>query len=211
MRNVTIHQRPTMKHRPTSILIIVILIFGCSPKIGPKIHYFQKDEQQWYTSKIYGYPNGKRTLVQIDTYKKQNNSPESTMYDLQKSILFYELWPNHEWKFVSKTGFTIYKNGTYCLNKDSITVPDNVIYKYYDKDFVEQIEVYKDGKRIKYTQGYPDGHQTMQFSRDKPGIYNWKDGKEYFEREFTEQELQSHKKMNERLNCKLTTDTTKTK
>ena len=209
--SLTGHFRQQMNHRSTLILLLTILTFGCSPKIGPRIHYFKKAGQQWYTSKIYGYPDGKRKLAQLDTYRKQNNSPESTMYDLQESVLFYELWPNYEWKFVSKKGFTIYQNGAYYFNKDSVTVPDNVIYKYFDKDFVEQIEVYKDGKRIKYTEGHPDGYQTMQFLRDKPGVYNWKDGKEYFEREFTEQEWESHKKMNEMLNRKTLTDTTKTK
>ena len=200
------HQRQQMNYRQTLVLFLAILTFGCSPKIGPKIHYFIKDGQIWYTSKIYGYPDGKRKLVQIDTYKKQNKSRESAMYDLQKSVLFYERWPNYEWKFVSKTGFTKYENGTNYFNKDSIVVPDNVIYVYYDKDFIEHIEFYKDGKRIPYTQGYPDGHQTMQFLRDRPGVYNWKDGKEYFEREFTEQEWESHQKLNERLNNKSTTD-----
>lgn len=129
---------------------LALLTAGCTHKIGPTTHYFKKDGQLWYTSKIYGYPDGKRKLAQIDTYKKQNGSPESTMYDLQESILFYELWPNYEWKLVSKTGFTKYKNGTYFLNIDSVVVPDNVIYKYFDKDLAEQIEVYKNGKRIKY-------------------------------------------------------------
>lgn len=189
-----------MNQKLILILLLGILTFACSPKIGPRIHYFKKDGQQWYVSKIYGYPDGKRTLAQIDTYKKRNYSEESTMYDLQESVLFYELWPNYEWKFVSKTGFTKFKDGIYFLNIDSVSVPDNIIYKSYDKYFVEHIEVYKEGKRIPYAAGYPDGHKTMQFLRDKPGVYNWKDGEEYFEREFTEQEWDSHWEMNEMLN-----------
>ncbi len=200
-----------MKWRFIIIFFTIVLFIGCSRKIGPSIRYYKKDGELWYASKIYGYPNGKRKLAQKDTYRKRNKSAESTLYDLEESILFYELWPNYEWKFVSKIGFTTYKNGVYFFNNDSVKVPDNVIYTYFDKDYVTQIEVYKDGKRIKYTQGHPDGYQTMQFLRDKPGVYNWKDGKEYFEREFTEQEWESHRKMNEMLNHKAFSDTTKTK
>ncbi|HPH81414.1 MAG TPA: hypothetical protein PL185_02520 [Flavobacteriales bacterium] len=192
-------------------VLIACLVCGCSYSAGPKNHYYKKNGQIWNTSKIYGYPNGKRTLAQIDTYKKQNNSKESSTYDLQESVLFYELWPNYEWKFVSKKGFTTYKSGKYLLNNDSLVVPDNVIYKYFDKDFIEHIEVYKDRKRIPYTAGYPDGHRSMQYLREQPGVYNWKDGKEYFERPFTEAEWGSHEKMNEYLNRKSASDTIKIK
>jgi len=195
----------------TVAFLITVLTYGCSRKIGPTIHYYKKDGVQWYTSKIYGYPDGKRKLAQVDTYKKQNDSQESTMYDLQESVLYYELWPNYEWKFVSKTGFTKYKNETNFLNIDTLAIPDNVIYTYFDKDFKEQIEVYKNGKRTPYTFGRPDGYESMQFLVDKPGVYKWKDGKEYFYREFTPQEWEGHKKMNEWLNKKTLTDTTKTK
>lgn len=195
-----------MNHRLAIILLLSLLTLGCSPKIGPEIHHFKIKGEQWYTSKIYGYPDGKRTLVQIDTYKKQNQSRNSHMYNLKESILFYQKWPDNGYRFVSKTGFQTLKNGIYYFTNYSIVVPDNVIHKYYNKDFVEQIEVYKDGKRIKYNQGCPDGYKTMQFLRNKPGIYNWKDGKEYFEREFTEQEWERHKRTNEMLNRKKTTD-----
>lgn len=209
IKHQRLHYRLNMNQKPFLLLLLIILQFACSPKIGPKIHYFKKSGQHFYTSKIYGYLNGKRTLVQIDTYKKQNNSSDDDRYELYESVLFYELWPNDEWKFVSKTGFAKLKNGVYYLDNDSVKVPDNVVYRYYDKNYVEQIEVYKDGKRIKYTQGYPDGHRTMQFLRDKPGVYNWKDGKEYFERPFTPEEWESHRKINENLNKKSATDSTK--
>lgn len=124
------------------------------------------------------------------------------MFDLVKSIVYYNQWPNGEWKLVSKKGFPVYQNGNYCFYTDSLAIPDNIIYSYYDAHYLEQIEVYKDGKRIPYTAGYADGHQTMQYLREKPGVYNWKDGKEYFEREFTEEEWESYRKANEQLNKK---------
>lgn len=211
MRNIKKHHSHQMNFKYTLVLLLAIFTFGCNPKFGPKIHYYKKDGQLWYTSKIYGYPNGKRKLAQIDTYKKQNDSPESKKYELQETVLFYELWPNNEWKFVSETGFTTFKNGNYYLNMDSVKVPDNVIYKYFDKNFEEHIEVYKDGKRVEYTKSYSDEHQTLQFLRDKPGVYNWKNGKEYFEREFTEQEWENYIKMNEMLKSKSIADSKKTK
>lgn len=173
---------------------------ACSKKAGPKIRYYKKNGELWYTSKIYGYPDGKKKLAQVDKYKKQNKSERSRMYELQESVLYYELWPNYEWKFVSKKGFPILKDGVSYWQNDSIKVPDNVIYEYFDKEYVQHIEVYKDGKRIPFEFGRPDGHRTMQYMREKPGVYNWKDGKEYFEREFTQEEWDSHNKMNEYLN-----------
>lgn len=71
-----------------------------------------------------------------------------------------------------------------------------------------RIEVYKDGIKIPYESGRPDGYQSMQYLREKPGVYNWKDGKEYFEREFTQEEWDSHNKMNEYLNRNNKVDST---
>lgn len=184
------------------ITVLILSTFGCSPKAGPTIHYFQKDGAEWRTSKIYGFPNGKRKLAQVDTYKDNW---------LMESKIYYELWPNNEWKFVSKVGFTVVRNGEYLLNNDTVPAPDNIIYTFYDSKYKEQIEVYKDGKRIPYTLGYYDGYESMQFLVDKPGVYRWKDGKEYFYRSLTEQEWKDHEKMNEMLNRKSTIDTTKTK
>lgn len=134
-----------MKCKLTIVLLFAILTFGCSHKAGPRIHYFKKDGVQWRTSKIYGYPDGKRKLAQIDTYRENW---------LQESKVYYELWPVGGWKFVSKDGFIIVKDGKYLLNNDSIIVPDNIIYTYYDKNFKEVTEVYKDGKRIPFPLGH---------------------------------------------------------
>lgn len=194
-----------------SILLVFTLISSCSKKAGPKIRYYKKEGVRWYTSKIYGYPDGEKKLAQVDKYKKANNSERSSLYELQESVLYYELWPNYEWKFVSKKGFTKFKDGKYFYaNDSSVIVPDNIIYTYFDKDFKEHIEVYKDGKRIPYPYGRPDGYESMQFLVDKPGVYKWKDGKEYFLREFTAEELESHRKMIEHLNKNRATDSTKT-
>lgn len=183
-----------------SILLILTLIISCSRKAGPKIRYYKKDGVQWYTSKIYGYPDGKKKLAQVDKYKKKNNDPRSRMYELQESVLYYQLWPNYEWKFVSKKGFTVRKGDYYYAKDSSIVVPDNIIHISIDSNHKEKIEVYKDGKRIPYPYGRPDGYESMQFLVDKPGVYKWKDGKEYFLREFTAEELESHRKMIEHLN-----------
>jgi len=189
-----------MKQRLIIIFLISICTIGCSKKAGPTIRYYKKDGVQWYTSKIYGYPEGKRKLAQVDKYKKQNASQDSTMYDLQESVLYYELWPNYEWKFVSKKGFTTYKNGTYFLNNDTVVVPDNVIYEYFDKSYKQQIDVYKNGKRIPYQYGRPDNYESMQFLVDTPGVYGWKDGKEYLKRKFTSEEIENHKSKEEKWN-----------
>lgn len=202
MRNAARHARQQMKYKLTIIFLLGILTSGCSPNAGPKIHYFEKDGVQWRTLKIYGYPDGKRKLAQVCTYRENW---------LQESIVYYELWPVGGWKFVSKDGFVTVKDGKYLLHNDSIIVPDNIIYTYFDKNFKEVIEVYKDGKRIPFTLGHYDGYESMQFLVDTPGVYKWKDGKEFFLRPFTEQEWESHRKVNEMLNNKLTTDTTKIK
>ncbi len=177
-----------MKQQFLLILLIASFALGCSPKIGPSIHYFKQDGEQWYTSKIYGYLDGKRTLVQIDTYKRQTD--RSDLYDLKESVLFYEQWPNNDWKFVSAEGFTTFKDGVSYIKGDS--VPDNVIFTMFNKG-VEEIYYYKDGQRVPYTLGRPDGYQVIYYLREKPGIYNWKDGQEYLEREFTPEEIENHK------------------
>lgn len=177
-----------------STILLTFFLSACTfnKKTGPSIHYFKKDGVQWRTSKIYGYPNvnGKRKLAQVDTYKEDW---------LQESKVYYELWPNYEWKFVSKDGFTTVKNGEYLLNNDSLIVPDNIIYIYFDKNYKEQIEVYKDGKKIPYTLGRPDGYESTQFLVDTPGVYRWKDGKEFLLRKLTPEELENQKKVNEQL------------
>ncbi len=182
------------------VIFAIIIIFGCNRKAGPINRYFKKDGLVWQTSKIYGYPNGKRKIAQIDTY--QNGW-------LNESKVYYEIWPNLEWKFVSKNGFVTWKNGEYLLVNDSIVAPDNLIYKYFDKNIEEQVEVYKDGKRIKYTLGYHDGYEVKKYVVYKPGIYKWKDGKEYFEREFTEEEWERYRELSKVLNKKRINDTLK--
>ncbi len=183
-------------------ITLFITLSSCKHHAGPVNRYYTKNGDKYRLSKIYGYPDGKRKLAQVDLWK--NNW-------LVESKIYYELWPVGGWKFVSKNGFVTVKNGVHLLNNDSLNVPDNVLYHYYDKNYVEHIDVYKDRKRIEYTLGYPDGHQTMQALREKPGVYNWKDGKEYFEREFTEQEWEKIKQTNEILKQKTLIDTSQVK
>lgn len=195
----------TVSRKPARIVLICaacfLLLFACSRRAaGPVDHYFKKDGVQWRTSKIYGYPGGKRTLAQVDTYKEDW---------LQDSKVYYELWPNDEWKLVSKTGFYVVKGGKSLLNNDSLQVPDNIIYIYFDQHFKEIIEVYKAGRRIPYTAGRPDGYESMQFLVDTPGVYRWKNGKEYFYRAFTEAELESNRRINNMLKYEAVTDTAK--
>lgn len=201
MHNTTILPQPKGS-KMNVILLLSFLIFSCSPKAGPRNHYFKKNGVQWYTSKIYGYPNDKRKLAKVNIYRENR---------LQESKVYYELWPVGGWRFVSKDGFIIVKDGKYLLNNDSINVPDNIIYTYYDKNFKEVIEVYQDGKRIPFTLGHYDGYESMQFLVDGPGVYKWKNGKEFFLRPFTIEEWESHRKTNEILNRKSTIDSTKVK
>jgi hypothetical protein len=182
-----------MKNKNFLIFLCLFVLFGCSKKAGPTIHYYKKDGVQWYTSKIYTQINGKKKLAQIDDYKNGH---------LQERKVYHELWPNGEWKFVSEDGFYVFQKGKNLLLDDSLVVPDNIIYIYIDKSNEEHIEVYKDGKRIPYTFGYPDGHTVHKLTGENPGVYSWKDGKEYFVRAFTDEELENHKKINDALNKK---------
>jgi hypothetical protein len=60
-------------------LLLTVCIFcifppACSHQAVPKIHYYKKNGVQWYTSEIYSYPDGRKKLAQIDTYKKEKFS-----------------------------------------------------------------------------------------------------------------------------------------
>ncbi|MFZ5552151.1 MAG: hypothetical protein ACOZCO_03475 [Bacteroidota bacterium] len=187
-----------MKNIFSLFFIFSLLISACHPKAGPVIRSYKKDGVQWEVMKIYGYPSGKRKLSKVNVYKDGW---------LWESDIYYELWPNNEWKLVSKNGFTVIKEGKYLLNNDSIVVPDNIIYRSFDKNHREKLEVYQNGKRIPYTLGYYDGYESSQFLIDKPGVYRWENGVEYFVREFTPEEWEQHRRMNEYLNNNHVPDT----
>lgn len=179
-------------------LLAILFLSACGYKAGPKNFYYRKGGDRYCRSKIYGYPDGKKKLAEVNIYK--NNS-------LYESTIYYELWPNNEgWKFVSKEGFKTVDKGKFQLNDTSVKAPDNIIYTYFDKNYKEVIEVYKDGKRIPFTGGHYDGYESMQFLVDTPGVYKWKDGKEYFLRPFTEQEWKSHLNVNASLNKQMQKD-----
>jgi hypothetical protein len=139
-----------------SIYILVpLFIFSACKSIEPKIKYYQKDGEQWYEKRIYCYPEGKypstkgkRKLAQIQQFKGNQ---------LWESKVFYKFWPNWESKFVSKKGFYEYKNGNCQLYSDSIVIPDNIIVEDYDSTKTRVTYYYKNGKRILYTLGLPDG------------------------------------------------------
>lgn len=179
-------------------LLGILLLSSCGYKAGPKNFYYRKGGDRYCRSKIYGYPDGKKKLAEVNIYK--NNS-------LYERTIYYELWPNNDgWKFVSEKGFKTVDKGVFLLNDTSIKAPDNIIYKYFNKDHKEVIEVYKDGKRIPFTGGHYDGYESMQFLIDTPGVYKWKNGKEYFLRPFTEQEWKSHLNVNAALNKQMQKD-----
>ncbi|MDX1651905.1 MAG: hypothetical protein R3277_05400 [Brumimicrobium sp.] len=178
------------KYRLILIFLVALCFISCSRKIGPRIKHYKKDGVDWYTSKIYGYPEGKRKLAKVNTYKGDW---------LYESVIYYELWPVGGWKLVSEEGFTVVKEGKYLLNDDdTLDVPDNIIYTYYDENHNEVIEVYKGGERIPYTLGKPDGFTTMKFTVDTPGVYKWRDGKEYYDRPFTSEETERFKTREEK-------------
>lgn len=169
-------------------------VISCAT-IGPKITYFKKDGVKYEKRVTYNYPEGVKTKMEELVYRVNDGQ-------LIKETIFTEYWPNGAYHLISEEGFVLFDNGMYAFNVDSIAKPDNLIYEYYSKDFVPVIEVYKNGVREPFLFGYTDGHQTMEYLREPPGVYNWKNGVQYFERPFTEAEWESHRKMNEYLNSK---------
>ncbi len=160
-----------------NLLFLLIFILGCSPRIGPKTRYYEKDGEQWRESNIYYYPNGKKTLVQIDQYK--GNS-------LYESLVFYEIWPNGDCKFVSKEGFYKYRDGKYQLIGDSIKVPDNIIVESIDSNHNMVTFYYKDGEKVPYTLGKRDGIVETIYGGDNPGVYKWENGEKVLVRELSQ-------------------------
>ncbi|MBL7889617.1 MAG: hypothetical protein JNL24_08695 [Bacteroidia bacterium] len=178
--------------------LLVIILSSCSPVAGPKNFSYRKGGNKYCRSKIYGYPDGKKKLAEVNLYRNDT---------LFESTIYYELWPNNDgWKFVSKKGFKTVDKGKFLLIDTSFKAPDNIIYTYINKQHKEVIEVYKDGKRIPFTGGHYDGYESMQFLVDTPGVYKWKNGKEYFLRPFTEQEWKSTLYTNAALNKQMQKD-----
>jgi len=176
----------------TICLLSLSILAACGYRAGPRNFYYFKGGDKYCRSKIYGYPDGKKKLAQVNIYKND---------ELLETTIYYELWPNDEgWKFVSKKGFKTVENGKFLLNDTAFKAPDNIMYMYFDNKFKKHIEVYKDGKRIPLPSGHADGYESMQYLVDTPGVYRWKGGKEIFLRPFTEEEWASHVRMNEQLN-----------
>lgn len=179
-----------MKTKIAVLSLIVSCLVSCST-IGPKKTFTISHGKFCRKVITYNYPDGVKTKMDELIYSKGW---------LVKETIFTQRWPNGEYHLISKDGFVLFDDGTSAFNVDSIPKPDNLIYEYFDQNYVPVIEVYKDGVRVPFLLGYEDGHQTMEYMRDPPGVYNWKDGVQYFERPFTEEEWQSHLRLNEYLN-----------
>jgi hypothetical protein len=174
-------------------LLLTILLSACNSAM--RDHTYQRN----WTSRIHNYENGKKILMKIDKYRNSS---------LVESRIFYERWPNGDLKLISKKGFYLKKDGVHYTKRKEVPVPDGIIVICYDSNYVQQISVYKDGKEVPYTLGYSDGHTSMQFRKINPGVYTWKDGKEYLEREFTEAEWKNHYDFEKAMNAGLEKDTT---
>ena len=181
-----------MKLNISALFIILFFLGSCSAD-GPRVVYIFKYGKVCKKITTFNYPDGVKTKMDELIYSKDW---------LVKKTIYTQRWPNGEYHLIDKKGFVLFENGQNVFDIDSVPKPDNLIYEYFDKDFNPVIEVYKDGVRVPFLLGYEDGHQTMEYMRDPPGVYNWKDGFQYFERPFTEEEWQSHLRMNEYLNSK---------
>lgn len=168
--------------------------------IGPKVFKYHWKGSKYRRVTTYNYTDGKKTVMSKLIYQDDW---------LVKETVFTVRWPNGEYHLISEKGFVVFENGGSVFRNDSIRKPDNLIYQHYDTNFVEILEVYKDGKRIPFPYGYEDGYTTMQFLRTPPGVYSWKDGKEYFVRPFTPEEWESHERTNRYLNAQQIRDTTR--
>lgn len=174
-----------------SIVIMALMITACS-SAGPRVTFgFYKGK--WCRKVVtFNYPEGIKTKMDKYIYHKGA---------LEKEIRYTERWPNGEYHFISKKGFVVFdENGYIFNNQQNTNIPDNIIYNYFDSLHIKQYKVYMNGIAIPYTLGEEDGKQSMQFLRNPPGVYSWKDGKEFFLREFTPEEWESHRRMNEQLN-----------
>jgi len=163
----------------------ILFIIGCNNTAGPKFTFYEKDGELWREAKIYNYPKGKKTLIKINQYKEGNNGRST----LQESLVFYEVWPNGEYKFISKDGYLKYKDGKSQVHLSAENVPDNIILETYDENGESIIYYFKDGKKEIYTLGKRDGTTITKYSGEKPGLYRWENGEEVFIRELSESEI----------------------
>ncbi len=178
-------------------LFLLIILSGCHEG-GSTVYRYRWNGSGYRYIKEFNYPNGKKLLMEKSLYKDG---------DLVRETIYNIRWPNGEYHPIDEHGFEMYRNGEYVMHNDSIRKPDNLIYQYYDSNYVEVLEVYKDGERIPFPYGHEDGYTTWQYLRNPPGIYTWKDGHEIYVRPFTDEEWGSHKRMNDYLNYKGMEDT----
>jgi len=180
-----------MNQKYLSLLFLFQLFVVCcsSKSIEPTIRYYEKNGEEWYEKKIYCYPEGKypatkgkRELAMIQQYRGNQ---------LWESKVFYEYWPNWESKFVSKEGFYTFKDGKCLLYNDSIVIPDNIIVEAYDSTNTRVTYYYKNGERVLYTLGLPDGVKEYIYEGDKAGVYIWENGERFLLRKFTDDELKT--------------------
>lgn len=187
------HETTTFRKFNASAMKWIYLIFASALLAACNSVYKNHTFQRNWTSRIHEYENGKKILMQIDKYRNSS---------LAESKIFYQRWPNGELKLISKKGFYLLKDDVYFTSLDPALIPDGIIVHYFDTNYAPHDNVYKNGKQVPYTLGYPDGYSSWQFRKDKPGVYTWKNGVEYFEREFTEKEWGSHRRLEQELNEK---------
>lgn len=173
--------------------LFLLLILTACREGGSRVYHYVWVGGHYRYVKVFNYPEGEKMLMEKVVYRNGT---------LIKQEVYNIRWPNGEYHLVDKNGFDLYQQGEYVMHNDSIRKPDNLIYQYYDSNYVEVLEVYEGGERIPFLYGHEDGYTTSQYLRNPPGIYTWKGGVEIYVRPFTEEEWGSHKRMNEYLNSK---------
>jgi len=178
-------------------IVLLFILSACHEGGSVVYHYWWMGKSYRYV-KAYNYPDGEKLLMEKELYK-DGVLVRETIYNVR--------WPNGEYRPISEDGFDMFQNGAYVMHNNSIRKPDNLIYQYYDSNYVEVLEVYEGGERVPFLYGHENGYTTWQYLRNPPGIYTWNNGREIYVREFTEEEWGSHKRMNEYLNTKVLEDT----
>jgi hypothetical protein len=161
-----------------SIFLLGLMVSCKTWKGNPVDKFYRKEGYEWRISKIYCFPNGKKTLAEIDTWRNGW---------LWETKIYYQYWTS-EWRFISKEGFTTVKNGFYLLNSDSVIAPDNFVLQRTDKNMNEEAYVFKGGKKFKIDNWKPDGVVETRFGGDNPGVYRWENGRANFVRRLSDED-----------------------
>ena len=98
--------------------------------------------------------------------------------------VYYQEWPNGDYKLIDKKGFVAFDNDRYLVNDPSAKIPDDFIVMYFDRNLETQYWVYMNGQKMPYRSGYEEGTQVDIHTGDKPGVYTWKDAQLVFLRDY---------------------------